>query len=246
MLKLERKSRDGQVSVQFRDKEFIFNRTLWFALACALAYHFLFFVVFNVTPFKISVLTVFPLISVESDTLPKESAAIASDATAITSLHGIPFPKASTPPLPAHPQFLGMIPSEYIKESNVKDSPFYFVEAGAHLPEIAIPQRKAKNPVEVLVSGLLADKFVGNGDIDKQMLAALSRMPSPQDMRVVYNVRVEGKSGKVFWFEAKELTNNASIDALAESIVRNLAFAADASAFETDGEIELHFHPEAL
>jgi len=58
-------------------------------------------------------------------------------------------------------------------------------------------------------------------------------------------VLIEGKTGKIFWFEPKQLSHDASIDKFAEAVLQNMKFGIDPKMIAMDGEIEMHFNPEA-
>ena len=61
-------------------------------------------------------------------------------------------------------------------------------------------------------------------------------------MRVIYTVMVEGRTGKIFWFEPK-LAANALVAKFAEALLLDMKFAVDPKLIAVSGEIELHFNP---
>lgn len=241
MLRLERKSYDPLVHVLFRDKESLFTRSFATAFILALAIHLGLFILFRISCLKIlSGVSTLPPIHVEADIALKEAAAVADIESNVLSIQGIPIPFPSHPELSNHPTFLAVRPTEYIKEPDISENSFIGIEKSVYSPDPTPPIGRPKAPIELVVSGPLASQAI--------VFDGLNRLaPAIQGaLRAVYNVLVDGRSGRVVWFEPKQTTNMPSIDRLAESILRGLLFASDAATVATAGEIELHFNPEPL
>lgn len=244
MLKLERKSRDGQISVLVRDKEYLFNRTLWIALLLAMAFHSAFFILFRITPFKIQIFdTLIPPVTVESNTTTEGTMVSLEDTKPLT-FHGIPFPPHSSPSLSGKPIFTYVNSNKDLREWNSKTPFFNELEEELYIPKITIPARKPKNPVEIIVSGPAAEMTFIKPTLNKELLGGLSQ-PALKPSRILYEVIIDGQSGKIHWFDAKEPTNIAVIDEMAENIIRTLAFTPRSKAFEVHGDIEIQFYPDA-
>ena len=245
MLKLERKSRDGQVKVLVRDREYPINRTLAIAFAAALGFHLLFFILFQISPFRIAgINTLFPPVHVEADVVTKEIVSIAMLEQFPLSIPGIAFPTASHPAKQERPEYLAVRPSVYIKETHHSNNAFSALESEIYQPEIALPKRTSKRPVELFISGLLAEKKLVSPPIDAIKLPTLPNRADAH-LHVVYDLVVEGSSGRVIWFEPKHQTNIPALDVLAGNIVENLEFAPDPRTFTTTGSVELHYFLEA-
>lgn len=243
MLKLERKSRDGQVNLLVNVQDRFFSRSLILAFAVALGIHVLFLLIFHVSPFQLHVIqTLLPPTGVEVDQgVTIERGVVVSElAPTPTLIQGIPIPSRSQPKMPARPQSSATLPSLFTADTDTggKNNPFYRIEKVVYFPDFTIPHKKREEPVVMVVSGNLADEMhaeLPTLDLQNKVLT---------DQRVVYEVRVAGRSGKIFWFEPKQLSNIPAVDRYAESLLRHLVFAGENNVVVVDGEIEFNFISE--
>lgn len=237
MLKLERASREGMISVIVRDKENLFTQPFTLAFCIAIAIHLSLILLFHVAPFKIGMNdTIFPPTRVEADALTKESA-IAEIEPAIQTIRGLPSPPPSRPQTLHEPKFLTVRPMEYRKAESTTATAFNKIENVIYQPEFTPLVAKHQKPLEILISGILAEqKLLSNGINDKAI-------PSSNELRITYSVMVEGRTGKIFWFESKQHQQHFSaIDKFAESLLNDMKFAANPEMIAMSGEIELHFN----
>ncbi|MEI8366327.1 MAG: hypothetical protein WCF65_07900 [Parachlamydiaceae bacterium] len=241
MLKLERKSRDGQVNLLMCTRERLFTRSLIIAFALALGLHSLFIILFHVSPFKIRVIeTLFPPIGVEAypSINVDGSAVVAEVTTRPLSIQGIPIPERSQPVAAVHPLYSMTRPRVYGPGKDSADYPFSRMEKEAYFPDLVVTRKKNRVPVAIVVSGELA----GRGVIADVADGSLQTVAVSSELRVIYDVRVDGRSGKVFWFEPIQRANVPSIDRAAESMLRRMAFTKGTDTQVTDGTIEFHFN----
>ena len=242
MLKLERKSRDGEVNLLINGNDSFFNRSLVVAFLLALGFHALFLLVFHVSPFKSGVIeTLYPPVGVEADlpVIPDGVLAVADIGTAPLSLYGIPVPGFSQPSVPPSSQFLKTVATTYSIETDPLDNPFLSIEEDAYLPIFSVSVKKERKPINVLVSGVLAERgiiFLGV-DAKNSSSSVIKEMKEP--LRLVYDVSVDGRTGKVFWFEPKEPSRLAAVNRLGNEIILGMLFATGGNF--VDGTVELEF-----
>jgi hypothetical protein len=96
----------------------------------------------------------------------------------------------------------------------------------------------------MIISGILADqKLLFNGLEDKPIHPFSKRN---DEQRLVYAIKVEGKTGKVFWYEALQSAQETQINAFAESVLRSMIFELNPKVVAMNGEVELHFYQEEM
>jgi len=243
MLKLEKISRDRQISVIVRDKECFFTRSLIIALAIAAGIHFLFLVVFNISPFKIRLSQIiFPPVQVEVDASPKDTAILAQVDTPKPIASGLPTQRPSLPIMHEYPTFLAAQNADYIKENRREGNPFLAIENDITSPSFPSGGNTSLPPLSIVVSGLLADIPVLDDGLKGKKVPGIKA--SINQRRVVFDVLVEGRSGSVIWFQPVQLTENSTADRFVETIIREMQFHKG-SYFVTAGEIEFHFNENA-
>lgn len=242
MLKLQKTSSDRQISVIVRDKEYFFTQSFLLAFGLALAFHFLFLVIFHVGPIKLRWNeTIFPPVQVEADGF--KDIALTVDVKAPKNLsNGLPPIKPSMPLLPEQPIVSITPPTEYIKENIGTRNPFNEIEKRITQPTFNPLKKQPSSLVEMLVSGPLANLELLTGLPQTELPPHLKNLIRNKERRIIYNVLVEGHTGKIFWHEALEQTSIASLDQYAEVLLQNIAFVPQQKIFVTAGEVELHFN----
>lgn len=235
MLKLEKVSRDGMISVIVRDKERLFTESFLYALSFAVVFHLSLFFLFNIAPFSMGISkSVFPPTRVEAAT-PFQESAIAEVKTKALTIRGLPPPPSTEPQLLSKPQFIAIRPVENV---NIKTkNTFIQFEKEIYQPSLNLLTKLPKKPFEIIVSGTLSKySWQSNG------LNTITGMSNQlEEWSAVYSVIVEGKTGKIFWFEPIQQIPN-TLKNLAESILQNMQFASDPNVVATHGGIELHFN----
>lgn len=102
--------------------------------------------------------------------------------------------------------------------------------------DFLLPQKSIQTaPVAINVSGNLSQFTL----IEKN----LANFPHRHldEFRIVYDVQVELKSGKVFWHHIKLLEGNEKMKKMADEMLKALAFEAHSKGFVETGEIEFVF-----
>lgn len=246
MLKLKRASREGMISVIMRDKEYLFTRPFALALTIAVSIHLTLILLFHVAPFKIgSNNTVFTPTNVEADAASTESV-VADFKPTVQTIRGLPAAPSSSPTLSLHPKFLTIRPVEYTKAESSTDQAFTQIEQKIYQPEFHPLIHSPQKPLEILVSGILGERELLSDGMDATNGKSIPKFftPKTDSKRVIYSVMVEGRTGKVFWFEPAQLTGDVAIDKYAENVLRDMKFAIDTKAIAVSGTIELQFNPE--
>lgn len=240
MLKLEKTSREGTINVIVRDKEPLFTKPFALAFAIALGFHLFLMMLFHISPLKIGTNdTFFPPTSVEADASLKESA-LAVVEHSIQHIRGLPLPPVSRPILRQQPEFIAVRPIEHNKVENSRLNSFAEIENEVRQPKFHPLATSQKKPLEVIISGTLAGQPLLSNGLDDH---SLPTFPSSKERekRMAYSVMVEGRTGKIFWFESKQPTSHSPIDSFAEKVLRGMKFAADPQMVAVNGEVELQF-----
>lgn len=240
MLKLEKTSRNG-LKVIVRDKENRFTQPFAIAFGIAVGIHLGLVILFHVVPFKIGMSeNVFPPTRVHADTALKESA-IAQIAPAVKSIRGLPPLPVSEPVLASTPKFLAFRPVEFSSAKNLASTSFAQIEKEVYQPEFNPMENRPKKPFQIIVSGVLAEHGIVSDGMDKKTVPALKK----DSVRITYAVQVEGKTGRIFWYEPKQGVLDAAVTRFAEAVLQDMKFAMDPAMIAMGGEVEMHFNPEA-
>ena len=239
MLKLEKISKTREISIRMRKRDRVCNPIFLRAFAIALTIHLIGLGVVNIESFKIK----------GSDRWRPPAivnAEIEGSFNALTQLEsGIRRrsflePKESIPALPVMPEpiYLRNIESINKKGKTTTINPFRPLEKSLTESFDVKPLTQAQ-PIIVRASGLLADKIFNLEQIDSSVSSNLLK----DSKTARFKVQVEGKSGQIFWHEIMQSTELADLDHLAEQMLRQIRFKAEANSFVTSGEIEIQFNP---
>jgi len=228
MLKLERSSKnDRQVSVIVRNQEHWLTQPLQIGLAIAIAFHLLFFTLFQIVPFQFPANSfVFPPVTIEVPANSHTSmAALTEKVQEIVS--ELPPRPATVPPLPNSPQFTRVYPRE-APQVQPTDA-FTQIEEEVYTP--TWKQKSAGPSLRWIVSGPLADR---------PLLHSPTVHPKVET-HATYQVMVDNRTGKIFWFNSIDTPSNAATSQWLSAF----QFATDQDAFVTEGFLEIHFIPES-
>jgi len=227
MLKLEKIAKSLEVSITLSKRERLFNRAFLQALAIAVGLHLLAGMFFQVRPFMImGSQIVFPPVIVDADVAPSSEAGITvqmENEEATPRL--IREPKGSKLALPAIPLTKGYFAHTTVQAKETSD-PFAALEERFFIEPVT--HKEKPQPARVLVSGPLAQ-----ADFVPPPLAAI-KTPS----RNVYAVRVDAKTGTIFWYESLYSEGRES-DQRSEEILKSLKFHMPDDALVVAGEVEI-------
>lgn len=240
MLKLERAVPNGLISIIIRDKERFLTKPLAMAFIIAFTIHLSLLLLFHIAPITYGThQTVFPPTRAEAESEARESV-VADIKLTTPSIRGLPPPPSSRPHFPHTPQFLTIRPMEQIATGSPIPLDFHQLEIPIYQPSFQPLVKGIQEPFLLFISGSLSEQpFHINGLKGK----------IPPDVQnptcIVYEVMVEGKTGKVFWFEPTQYLNTA-LAKFAEEVLRDMTFDLDSTLAVVSGQVELHFNPEGL
>lgn len=238
MLKLEKASREGLISIIIRDKERLVTKPLAIAFGVAFAIHLGLICLFQVVPITIDTQQiVFSPIRAEAESQTRESA-VADIKIMAPSIRGLPSMPLSLPLYPSDPQFLMSHPLEYAKTDASLPLNFYQAEASIYEPAFQPLVKNAPKPFRVIISGILAEQPLLTEGWQEQI--------PPHTLEptyVVYSVMAEGKTGRIFWFEPEQYPGNL-VASFAESILQQMRFDIDPNIAIVTGQIELYLNSE--
>jgi hypothetical protein len=247
MLKLEKNS-NQEITFKIRDKEKIFNRTFMNAFFLAMGLHLFAIIIFQVKPFGLANSDlILPTISVETDkVLNKNQIATAETRIAEIFSRGILEPALSQISLPDIPKNTFISHIEFIHKNNSLLHPFIELEQEYHKPWLGkIEFPIISQPLLIKASGRLANRKFSSplveewNDLYKEELFPKNSL---KKYRVIFLVEIEDKTGEVFWFTAKETSENNLVNKIAEKFIHEIIFEKKDSSFISSGEIEFFFH----
>lgn len=237
MLHLEKKRKD--ISVCLRDRQKLFSRTFLYALGFALSIHLLAALIFHIHPFIILENTLFAPTVVEADLRFVEEPEGSILAYMEKEEHPSRYFLEPTPSDIQIPQleFKSEKQYEYLIEPNVFVNPFESIEEDLFAfldidrPPMSVPA------IQVKLCGELQEKVLSNFNLE-----AVSRLKidfqSTRSFRANYHVRVDGSTGKIFWYmPASPLEESAQ--RVSEKIFQQISFKPDPALFVFAGEIEV-------
>jgi hypothetical protein len=244
MLKLE-KARNRDINVNLRSKESRINRTFMIAFGAALGLHLLAIMVFQIHQWISQGENIILPIRVETDLSSSEemdgSLMSFSEAEG-KSLRYLLAPPESFPQLPVMPITSMEKNMAFAEEKAILRNPFLSIEENwEHLA----PLEKAKSETRSLiinVTGGLADlALLDDGSRQKTSMPG-SLGNSYRQYSAKYDVQVERKTGRIFWYQATHLPGIPSFQNQAEQILHAMRFQENPSFFVSAGEVEITFN----
>jgi hypothetical protein len=238
MLKLE-KQKYRDISVTMRDKKSCINRSFLYALAIAIGMHLFAVLIFHIHSILVSDVILPPtLVEIDTNGIFDENdpAVLAlADPDGRLQRHVLA-PMPSLPQLPTveSPQIAREL--EYLQISHSSENPFLSIEEDW---QYLIENSKSKTfkSIEIHLTGELASlKIVNPEHLNSNFF------PISKSEVAIYHVKVERRSGKVFWFLAEQTPQAAALQEKAETILRSIIFEPDMLAFVSDGDIEITFN----
>lgn len=239
MLRLERASKSGEVHVHLRTRERFFNPVFCTALGIAVILHLVGILFFHVKPFKIESQWVIPAVKVNSEIGVKVDE---GDAYVLAQIEEgkLLTPNSKAPPrshsaLPDLSEVYVILPRTLPEEAKeVAPSPPKTLQ----LKSIPLDFSFTYDSFEMAISGRLGER-----ELLKQMGPdeKMSSVASLHRIRSRYLVRIDERTGTIFWSKRIESTKQFDLDQKAERILASLQFRRDPTAFDTEGEIEITF-----
>jgi hypothetical protein len=241
MLGLEKKSGKRPIGITFRVGSKLFTPTFVRGLALAIGLHLSGFIIFQVSPFKIGLIeTTFPPTQVNIDMgTPSDGAALAQLEGEGTLSKAMAKPKPSIPNIPPVTEFAMERGPAYPKEQTISRYPFQQIETGLYFTnflDLSFPSPRSANRIEIQVCGDLANReILHTGWNDRDPLPSYSK----GDYFAIYDIQVEDRTGRVFWYEQRQGPDKKKLNALAEKILHNLQFAKDPYGCVSLGSVEI-------
>lgn len=233
MLRLE-KGKNREIVIRLPERKVFLNRSFLKAFSFALALHLMPLLLFQIQSFIGTEGIVQTTVYVDVDCSDSSDCAIAVDSSEVKEVKW-PVPLSGSPKMPSisfneRSSRIGDL------ERNELASLFRELEEDWDYL-VAKPQRPGMKGVFVSVSGGLSDLMLLTKDSDLQQ-----SMPSGLAVgknQTVFDVRVDGKSGKIIWFDTLQRSPDAALQLYAESILGQMQFSSDSRLFIKDGIIEI-------
>lgn len=234
MLKLEKTSQWAGLAIRMRERESFFEPRVIKALAIALALHAIPLTLFHATPFIFSSTYLFPPINVQME-LPLQG-------VSVTASPYIEEEEMLLPPIAVIPAInWSILPPEsaLAPTLNLETDSFQQLEKRIW-PEWqeALPMAVAEEPkIKVSVSGELANHKIISSDL--LLLEKVKISSTAKQEHVSYEVRLDQKTGELFWYELIESGGSDAVKLLTEKLLLNFRFLPTYSPEFVLGE--LHF-----
>lgn len=213
MLKLEKGSDD--IHIRIREKERFFNSLFLKALAAALLFHVLFFVVFQIRPFKMNSTFLFPPVKVQTE--KPSHIAIQKELNDEIAL---------LPP----PPYAILYPQENFK--GLKEDPKRVslpdFQAENELLIAFQPQKVDKPKIQLFLSGNIATL---NWIFPKTIDEKIAVFPHMDPLFVKYQILVDHEQGIIYWYEKIQSSGSPIIDQETEQVLLDM---------RTEGMIPFH------
>lgn len=238
MLRLERSSRDKLINIFVRDKERFLSKPFMIAFSIAFGFHLFLLLIFHVSPFIFTGDVIFPPANVVADTALSREGTVAIIDSSSQWIKGLPQPPASSPAVGGTPAFTVTRPMAKGEDLHVDDRLFAEMEQSVYLPKFD-PLKPAKPAAfSFIISGMAAAVPIVegsplNGAGLTDLIAAVN-----EDARTVFAVMVDGRTGKVIWYEPLERSGKTKLDKFAENVLAELTFAKNSAGLAASGEIE--------
>ncbi|NGX41812.1 MAG: hypothetical protein K940chlam7_00086 [Chlamydiae bacterium] len=247
MLKLEKKSDNRPVNVKMRMNSRICTPTFLRALAIAVGIHLMGYLIFHVKPFNVgSFETIFPPVQVNIDMQQMLNGGVLANLEGEgQSTAAILEPKSSVPTIPllSTPEMKREL--AYPREKTVKRNPFQHMEENLDyltLENLSPPQPKKGRRIKVSAFGNLSNKeIVAEGWEGKKLFRRHAFEERNTQYLATYDVKVEDRTGKIFWHQQHEPLEKKKLNVLAEKVLENLLFDRDPNGFISEGQIEIVF-----
>ncbi len=219
MLKLE-KGLEG-IYIVVREREKFFSSLFLKALAVALLFHIIFFVVFQIQPFKMTSTFLFPPVKVQTEK---------SGSALVQSEHDDDI--ALLPP-PPYAIIMGKQLPQVI-ENAPKNIPIPTFYSDDQILLAFAPQMVEKPQVQLIISGELSTL----NWILPEFLQQKIEVPINQDpLFVKYRIVLDENLREIFWFEKIQSSGSTLVDQSTEQLLLDLHFEGQ-SPFNPSGVID--------
>lgn len=235
MLKLE-KARSREINIVIRQREITFNKTFLTALAIALSFHFLAFLIFRIhTLFVIDEVLTSTFVESDVSNVSDEIFASIEENEAPKKFFFVPletnyFPSMPLPAIIKH--------KDQLTDVTAFQNPFTSIEDD--LDSVLFKNEHPKKPIQIYVSGHLSEiTLLDDGTKDLETLLQRKKWNEDSYM-VTFEVEADTQSGKIFWLSPKHVSNIPHLNRLAETIIHNMQFQPSDSIL-TRGFVDVIF-----
>lgn len=230
MLRLEKGRQE--IHVRLRDRPRHLDRAFLIALGIALTLHATAALLFYIKPFILSNDAVLSPIVVEAELPQAEegniTVALLEKSSRRYALEPI-YATLQLPQLSSHPVKQQV---EYHHPADLLN-PFKNMETDWQ-KLLNGPIQQKTSPLTIAVAGPLASRQ--RLDESERAFTTLS-----QTGTVLYTVRVDAKSGQIFWYAPQTLLRQPALERAAEQLLLAMRFAPDPESFVFNGEVAIQF-----
>lgn len=249
MLKLEHSLQNDQIVISLKSRSTIFSPNMICAFTIALAVHLSACLLFTVRSFSSSDIALFPPVQVETD--PNIHFGMSNLNTSKIDHHGLLTysPEKPNYSIPSRPSIPKKKPAQYqalAKDVTLVEIPLRQIERSLYhtLDEHRLP-KKAPVLLQVHFTGGLAARKLKRGCSEK-IQTLLEHTPVPACAMILYHVKLEEQTGKLFQFVMTGTNPDQEMGAIAEKIIKSLRIEGEKEGVLAEGLVELFFSSEEL
>ncbi|CAF24273.1 hypothetical protein [Candidatus Protochlamydia amoebophila] len=222
MLKLEKCAKSCHITISLRHRDTFFSPLLIKALVFALSIHFVAILLFHIKPFKITSTFLYPPIQVEAE----PSFEISSPFLLLQEDESIQY---LTPPTPIDNLSYFFPVSHFQNQTQLQLIDFASIEE-KYWPIYSPPLTIEKPAITLYVSGDLSAYPLLNSDPRLESKILLNN-PAKDPYYINYKVKLDGKTGVIFWYERVQSSGVVEKDFLTEQILLNTKFKSISTTF---------------
>ena len=246
MLKLTRGAPHREIAIRLRDNEPLLNKSFGRAFLIAIALHLAGFALIGVKSMKARSLFHYSTVITSADMgIPSEMTgsltALYVDDQGLLPRYVLG-PEASIPLLPEMPEAQVKVQTKNYKQPSHPGNQFTQVEKiPFYSPTPPISFAQVDTPVRIRISGELGLRKASTQRLEP-LVKELQRGGITGFHSVKIEVRVDDRTGEVFWAAVQGSSRVGSIDSLALEVAKTLLFDRQVKSFVSEGEVEIIFN----
>lgn len=244
MLRIDKKSKQHRPRLEVNTRKGRFNRSLQIAFGAALCLHGAALLIFQISPFKVRYSeTIFPPIQVRVDNFPAiDSGALADQEKENPFRFPIPSPLRAEPKIMEFMSTCKRGSEDLPRMVKMNSAPREDLCYDYYLERV-IPiegPSKLEAPMIVQTSGGLAETPFTLEGIDMEYLDSALGIGAEKEIKgISYRVKIDHRTGKVFWYSKISGEARKRVLQLCEKILASLRFEKNQPSIFSEGEIDI-------
>jgi hypothetical protein len=249
MLKLEQSCRNNQIVISLKSRSVLSSTNMIRAFTIALGIHLSAYLLFTVSSSSSSDIALFPPVHVETD--PNIHFGVSNLNTSKIDHHGLltyapEKPSHSLPSQPSLPKNLPIQHQAFTKDVTLVEIPVRQIEHSLYRQLDEQPSvKKSPSLLNIRLTGGLASRHLKK-TCRKKIQTILKNATIPSCASILYHVKLEEQTGKLFHFVKTAGNPENEVSAVADKILQSLRIEGEKENVLTEGMIELFFSTEEI